>query len=99
MDTLRFKKTLTYIFEIVYEIILKEDATTMHNLFYEEMFIRVWAISNFLSKTQVPKYTVKCVIINTAYGSRSFCSIYNIAINKICPNDIFKIIFDNEKTF
>ena len=21
------------------------------------------------------------------------------AINKICPNDIFKIIFDNEKTF
>ena len=39
------------------------------------------------------------MIINTAYGSKSVCSIYNIAINKICPNDIFKIIFDNEKLF
>ena len=55
MDTLRFKKTLTYIFEIVYEIILKEDATPMHNLFYEEMFIRVWAISNFLSNLKSRK--------------------------------------------
>ena len=25
--------------------------------------------------------------------------LYNITINKICPNDIFKIIFDNEKNF
>ena len=55
MDTLRFKKTLTYIFEIVYEIILKEDATPMYNLFYEEMFIRVWVISNYLSNLKSRK--------------------------------------------
>ena len=36
------------------------------------------------------------MIINTAYDSKSFCSIYNIAIDKICPNDVFKIIFDND---
>ena len=37
------------------------------------------------------------MIISTAYGSKSFCSIYyNMADNKICPNDIFKIMFDND---
>ena len=36
--------------------------------------------------------------MDTAYGSESFCSKYKIiAINKSCQNDIFKIIFDNEK--
>ena len=55
MDTLRFKKILTHLFEIVYEIILKEDATPMHNLFYEEMFMRVWAISNLLSNLKSRK--------------------------------------------
>ena len=37
------------------------------------------------------------MIISTAYGSKSFCSIYyNMADNKICPNDIFKIMLDND---
>ena len=37
------------------------------------------------------------MIISTAYGSKSFCSIYyNMVDNKICPNDIFKIMFDND---
>ena len=38
------------------------------------------------------------MIISTAYGSKNFCSIlYNIADNKIYPNDnIFKIMFNND---
>ena len=40
------------------------------------------------------------MIINTACGSKRFWSINNIiAVNKICQNDIFKIMFDDEKTF
>ena len=25
--------------------------------------------------------------------------MYNMAVNKMCPNEIFKIMFDDEKTF
>ena len=39
------------------------------------------------------------MIINVACGSKSVCSIYNMAVNKVCPNDIFKRMFDNEKFF
>ena len=37
------------------------------------------------------------MIISKSCGSKSFCSIYyNMADNKICPNDMFKIMFDND---
>ncbi len=39
------------------------------------------------------------MIMNTACGSKSVCSIYNMTVNKICLNNIFKIMFDNEKLF
>ena len=54
-------------------------------------------MQRIIFQTYVPKYTVKCMIISTAYGSKSFCSIYyNIADNKICPDYMFKIMFDND---
>ena len=55
MDTVRFKNTLTYIFEIVYEIILKEDATPMHNLFMKKcsseyglsvIYFQIWKVES-----------------------------------------------------
>ena len=46
---------LYYIFEILYEYSLKQDTTTIYNLIYEELFIRVCAVSNFLSNLKSRK--------------------------------------------
>ena len=39
------------------------------------------------------------MLVISACDSKSFCSIYNIAVNTKYPNDIFKIIFGHEGNF